>query len=172
MTNISMPIATAKWLIKNTGLTFKQIADFCGIHILEVQGIADGEIHKQIKELNPIERNLVAQEEIDACTTDSTLTLQQSKLYIAKTNIKAAKKYLPLARRKDKQNAIVWVLINYPKIDIKKLAKLLSTNKTAIENIKNRIQTADFSPKSPAELNFCSDEDLVDLIESSTQISL
>lgn len=161
MHNISMPVATAKWLIKNTGLTFTQIADFCNLHILEVQGLADDEVQTNIKPLSPIQRGLLTQEEIERCTNNSDATLELAEFNDVRRIIKPNKKYMSLAKRKDRQNGICWVLVNYPKIDPAKVIKLFKTTKAAINNVKNKIQTdVEIFPQNPVELNLCSEEDL------------
>lgn len=160
-----MPIATAKWLVKNTGLTFKQIANFCNLHILEVQGIADNEIQRHVKELNPVNRGLLTEEEIEKCNNNPNLDLKPNQFYDMRKIIKPPKKYVSLAVRRDKQNGICWVLVNYPNVDLIKLIKLFKTTKTAIKNIKDKFHNdIEIAPRNPIELNLCSEEQLKNLL--------
>ena len=161
-----MPKATAMWLIENTSLTFKQISDFCGLHVLEVQGIADGEVAKGIKAINPIIRGQVTIEEIKKCESDisanMSLSLTAIKL-IKKQNVSNKKrKYIPIVRRQDKPNAIVWLLKNYPKITEVQISKLIGTTKNTIKLIKNKKywNYSNIEAKDPVLLGLCSESDL------------
>ncbi|MFO1130063.1 MAG: cell cycle transcriptional regulator TrcR [Rickettsiales bacterium] len=158
MNQILMPVATAKWLIQNTSLTFEQIANFCNIHELEVQAIADDEAGQNIKPLSPIGSQLT-QEEIDRCTKDSSLTLNKLSLYEGKS--KKGKKYVSALVRKEKAEGICWILRNYPDASEKKIIELFKTTKTAIQTMKNKIAISpDETFRSPVILGLCTKDEL------------
>lgn len=165
-----MPKATAVWLVENTGLTFKQIADFCGIHELEVKGIADGEVASGIMGIDPIISRQLDQAEIERCTKDSNLSLKlkTSAAYesIAKKNKKSAR-YTPIARRQDKPDAIYWVLKNYPDLKDSYIIKLIGTTKTTLETIKDRSHwnMPNIRPRDPVLLGICTQIELDRVIE-------
>lgn len=135
-----MPKATAVWLVTNTALTFEQIADFCIMHPLEVQGIADGEVAIGIIAEDPIVNGQLTQEEIDRCAKDSSARLQITDVnkVLLKINKKKTQKYTPIARRQDKPDAIAWLVKNYPDMSDAKIAKLIGTTKTTVTAIKKK----------------------------------
>lgn len=136
-----MPKATAVWLIQNTSLTFVQIAEFCGIHELEVQCIADGEVASNILGLDPILSKQLTQAEIERCSKNPEAKLQIT-VSVADEFLSPAKKkqskYTPIARRQDKPDAVLWLLKNYPSIDDKTIIKLIGTTKFTISTIRDR----------------------------------
>ena len=117
MSSLLMPKATAVWLIDNTSLSFDQIAHFCSLHILEVQAIADGDVGQGILGFDPILNGQLSQEEIDKCCKDPNLFLQKSSSSLPETKIRTkGPKYIPLARRGDKPDAIAWIVKNHPEV--------------------------------------------------------
>jgi hypothetical protein len=162
-----MPKATAVWLIENTTLTFKQIAMFCGMHELEIKGIADGEVAQGIRGMSPLTDGQLTQEEIDRCQKDSSAKLAMSAKITSETKEKKSKaKYTPIARRQDKPDAILWLVKNYPNILDSKIAKLIGTTKNMIESIRNKEHwnMANIRPRDPVLLGICSQTQLNRLI--------
>ncbi len=131
MTDILMPKATAVWLVDNTSLTFEQIADFCGLHPLEVKGIADGEVAQGIKGADPIAAGQLLREEIDRATADPSYRLKMAppkvKLPEMKT-VKRGPRYTPVSRRQDRPDAIAWFLQNHPEVTDAQISKLLGVS--------------------------------------------
>ena len=153
-----MPKATAVWLVENTKISFKQIADFCNLHELEVKGIADGDIEKGIKAYNPILAGQLTREEIVASSKDSNrpLTLNKKKLHISTRKKKP--RYVPLSKRQDRPNAALWLIKNYPKLSDRQIGKLVGSTKNTVSLIKNNNywNSSNLSPKDPVVFNFCS----------------
>ena len=162
-----MPKATAVWLIENTTLTFKQIAIFCGMHELEIKGIADGEVAQGIRGMNPLHDGELTQEEIDRCQGDPSAILTLSVKASSQLKDKKNKaKYTPIARRQDKPDAILWLVKNYPNVADSKIAKLIGTTKNMIESIRNKEHwnMANMRPRDPVLLGICSQKQLNKLI--------
>jgi len=165
-----MPKATAVWLIDNTILTFKQIADFCGIHELEVKGIADGEVAVGVTADNPIISGQLDKEEIDRCSKNPNLTLQlkETAAYTAlsKSKKKGAK-YTPIARRQDKPDAIFWLIKNFQEIKDSTIKKLIGTTKSTVDAVRNRTHwnMANIRQRDPVLLGICSQTDLDKVVE-------
>ena len=127
-----MPKATAVWLVDNTSLTFLQIAEFCGLHELEIRGIADGEVARGIKGLDPLSTGQLSREELERCSKDSNARLELTKKEKILTPVKKRRpKYTPLSKRKDKPDAISWLIRNHPEIKI-----FLSTNDNKVKVIE------------------------------------
>ena len=167
-----MPRATAVWLIENTSLTFLQIADFCGLHQLEVRSIADGETDSSIVGMNPIENNQLTLEEINRCENDPKQMLNLCYNIADEVNSKKTKsKYTPIAKRHDKPNAVCWILKNHPEISDKDISKLLGTTKSTIESIKLRTHwnIKEIAPVDPVMLGVCSQRELNAMIEKYSQ---
>lgn len=168
MTLPLMPKATAVWLINNTALTFEQISDFCGLHPLEVQGIADGEVAVGIIAENPILNGQLTQEEIDRCSKDpsSKLTITNVNELVLKGSKKKTAKYTPIARRQDKPDAIAWIVKNYPDVADSKIAKLVGTTKSTVVAIraKEHWNYENLRPRDPVLLGLCSQTALNTLI--------
>lgn len=164
-----LPIATAIWLIDHTTLTFKQIAEFCGIHELEVKGIADGEVATGIKGLDPIAGGQLTKEEIERCSKDpnARLILSVSSAYELVSKKKKASKYTPVARRQDKPDAIFWLLKNCPEISDSQIIKLIGTTKSTIGAIKDRTHwnIKNIRPRDPVLLGICTQIELDRLLE-------
>ncbi len=158
MTLPIMPKATAVWLVDNTALSFEQIADFCGMHPLEIQGIADGEVATGIIGTDPIANGQLERAVMEAAEKDS-----KKKLVLAKDAQKYMKKkhkgarYTPVARRADKPDAIAWILKNHPELPDSKTVKLVGTTKNTINAIRERTHwnTNNLRPRDPVLLGLC-----------------
>ena len=158
-----MPKATAVWLVENTSLSFKQIADFCNLHEVEIQGIADGEVAKGIKPYNPIIAGQLSREEIERSSNDVRRSLQLLKKEITiSTKERKKPKYTPLSKRQDRPDAILWLLKNYPKLLDTQIARLIGTTKSTVISIKKRTywNFNNLSAKDPIAINLCSQLDL------------
>lgn len=161
-----MPKATAVWLIENTSLTFDQIADFCGLHRLEVQGIADGEVAKGIAGIDPVTAGQVALDEIKRCEKDANarmrLAPEVAALLKAQQQVKKNSKYTPMARRQDKPDAVAWILKHCPDMTDGQIVKLIGTTKSTIAAVRDRTHwnIANIRPKDPVLLGVCSQTDL------------
>ena len=165
-----MPKATAIWLIDNTTLTFKQIADFCGMHELEVKGIADGEVAVGVIADNPITSGQLDKEEIERCCKDPNAKLQLKLSNAYKTVSKVKKKgakYTPIARRQDKPDAIYWLIKNFPEIKDFTIIKLIGTTKSTVDAVRNRTHwnMANIRQRDPVLLGICSQTDLDKVVE-------
>ncbi len=166
-----MPKATAVWLVENTSLTFEQIADFCGLHMLEVKGIADDDVAQGIKGMDPISSNQLKREEIERGQKDPKymLKLQKSTVVVPKSNKKIRKrpKYVPVSKRQDRPNAIVWLVRNHPELKDAQIIRLVGTTKPTIEKIKERTHTniSNFQPVDPVALGLCTQADLDNEVE-------
>ena len=130
-----MPMATAVWLVENTTLTFKQIADFCNLHEVEVQGIADGEVAKGIKAYNPITSGQLTKEEIELSSKDQDRALKITNTDVEITSDeKKIKKYVPLSKRQDKPDSVLWLIKSYPQLKDSQIAKLVGITKNSLES--------------------------------------
>jgi uncharacterized protein len=140
MSDILMPKATAVWLVDNTGLTFEQIAEFCGLHLLEVKGIADGEVARDIRGTDPLSNGQLTREELDKAEKDPKHRMMQLKSRHAELlkPQKKAPRYTPVSRRQDRPDAIYWFVKNHPEVTDAQISKLLGTTKTTIEQVRNR----------------------------------
>lgn len=158
-----MPKATAVWLIDNTALTFEQIAEFCGLHKLEVQAIADGEIGTGIIGTNPITNQELTAEEIEASEKNPKRALKMSKsdLPQPKTRTKGPR-YTPVAKRADKPNAIAWLLKTHPELTDTQIARLIGTTKPTIQAIRDKTHasTPTLKPQDPILLGLCKRDDM------------
>lgn len=165
MTLPLMPKATAVWLVENTGLTFQQIADFCGMHALEVQGIADGEVAAGIVGVNPITAHQVTAEEIKRCEADDKATIKlagAAQQYITKAKKKKTGRYTPVARRQDKPDAVAWLLKNHPNLTDAQITRLIGTTKSTIKGLRERSHwnISNITPKDPVLLGLCTQTEL------------
>ncbi|MDN5927483.1 MAG: DUF1013 domain-containing protein [Hyphomicrobiales bacterium] len=158
-----MPKATAVWLVDNTALTFEQIAQFCGLHPLEVRAIADGEAAQGIKGLDPVMNGQLTREEIAAAETDSErkLKLSEPKVRVPESKRKGPR-YTPLSKRQDRPNAILWLVRNHPELKDAQISRLVGTTKSTIEQIRERTHwnSANLQPLDPVTLGLCSQIDL------------
>ncbi len=170
MTQPLMPKATAVWLIEKTSLTFEQVADFVGMHPLEVQAIADGEVAQGIIGYDPVLNGQLTREEIARCEADSSARLQISanSLPIPKSRGKGAK-YTPVSKRNDRPDAIAWVLRHYPHLTDVAVGKLLGTTKETIAKVRDRTHwnSANIKPRDPVILGLCSQGDLNAAIQAA-----
>jgi hypothetical protein len=164
-----LPKATAIWLIDNTTLTFKQIANFCGIHELEVKGIADGEVASGILGLDPVGNGQLTKEEIERCSKDSNanLRISSSTADAIMSKKKKQSKYTPIARRQDKPDAIYWLLKTAPTILDNQIIKLIGTTKSTIEAIKDRSHwnMKNITARDPVLLGLCTQTELDKILE-------
>ena len=160
-----MPKAVAVWLIDNTSLTFDQIAKFCNLHQLEVKSIADGEIAVGVAGCNPITMGQITKEELDLCEKDKTripkMLIHSYKLKKSSSRRKAAK-YTPIARRRDKPDAICWILKCCPEMQDSQIARLIGTTKNTISAIRSKKHwnMSNIKPRDPVLLGLCSQSDL------------
>ena len=160
-----MPKATAVWLVENTSLSFEQIAEFCGLHVLEVKGIADGDVAQGIKGLDPVTSNQLTREEIAAAEKDAShkLKLAEPKVVIPETTTtKRGPRYTPVSRRHDRPNAVLWLLRNHPELKTSQIMRLVGTTKPTIAQIKDRTHwnSPNLVPQDPVTLGLCSQTDL------------
>ena len=163
-----MPMATAIWLVENTTLTFKQIADFCNLHEVEVQGIADGEVAKGIIAYNPIISGQLTKEEIELSSEDQNrpLKLTNSDVEIT-TDEKKIKKYVPLSRRQDKPDSVLWLIKNYSQLKDSQIAKLVGITKNSVVSIRNKSywNYNSLNAKDPVAMGLFTQKDLLSAIE-------
>ena len=165
-----MPMATAVWLVENTTLTFKQIANFCNLHEVEIQGIADGEVAKGIKAYNPIISGQLSREEIELSSKDNDRPLQIKSSDIEITNTeKKTKKYIPLSKRQDKPDSALWLIKHHSLLKDSQIAKLVGVTKASVTAIKNKSywNYNNLNPKDPVALGLFSQKDLVEAIEKA-----
>ena len=171
MTNAPlMPMATAVWLVENTTLTFKQIADFCNLHEVEVQGIADGEVAKGIKAYNPIISGQLSREEIELSSKDQSRPLEIKNTDIEISNSeKKIKKYVPLSKRQDKPDSALWLLRQHNILKDSQIAKLVGITKNSVTLIRNKSywNYNNLNPKDPVALNLFTQKDLVNALEKA-----
>lgn len=155
-----MPKATAVWLLDNTTLTFEQVGDFCGMHPLEIQGIADGEVATGIIGQNPMDTQELTKEEIEKGEADENYRLQMCEKAMQHLKMNKSKKgarYTPIARRQDKPEAIAFIIKNHPYIPDSQIVKLIGTTKKTIDSIRERSHwnIANIKPKDPVLLGLC-----------------
>ncbi|AGF76408.1 DUF1013 domain-containing protein [Bartonella vinsonii] len=162
-TQLLMPKATAVWLVDNTALSFDQIAEFCKLHVLEVKAIADGEAAHGIKGLNPINSGQLTRSEIARVEADKNarLKISESRVHIPEKRRKGAR-YIPLSRRQDRPNGILWLVTNHPELKDAQIARLIGTTKATIEQIRHRTHwnSANLVSLDPVGLGLCSQIDL------------
>jgi uncharacterized protein len=159
-----MPKATAVWLVDNTSLTFEQIAEFCGLHVLEVKGIADGDVAHGIKGMDPISSGQLSREEIAAAEEDPShrLKLSEPKVEVPEVKTKRGPRYTPVSRRQDRPNAILWLLRNHPELKDSQIMRLVGTTKPTIVAIRERSHwnSPNLQAQDPVTLGLCSQIDL------------
>ena len=162
-----MPLATAVWLVENTTLTFKQIANFCNLHEVEVQGIADGEVAKGIKAYNPIISGQLSRDEIDLSSKDEArpLKIKSSDIEISNSE-KKIKKYIPLSKRQDKPDSALWLLKQHNILKDSQIAKLVGITKNSVSSIRNKSywNYNNLNPKDPVALNLFSQKNLIEAL--------
>ena len=168
MSDLLMPKATAVWLIDNTSLTFMQIADFCALHELEVQAIADGDVGAGIQGYNPVLNRQLTSEEVKRCEDDPSAKLKRNRTALPEPTTRTkGPRYVPLARRGDKPDAIAWIVRNHPEIKDSQISKLIGTTKNTITKIRERTHwnIANISAKHPVVLGLCSQHDIDSILE-------
>ena len=165
-----MPKATAVWLVENTSLTFEQIADFCDLHALEVQGIADDEVAIGIQGLDPIVRNQLTREEIDRCAADPSARLKLA-VHDLPQPLKRTKcpRYTPVAKRQDKPDGVAWLARHHPELKNSQIARLIGTTKNTIEAVRERTHwnSSNIRPRDPVLLGLCNQGDLNPAVEKA-----
>ena len=165
-----MPMATAVWLVENTSLTFKQIANFCKLHEVEVQGIADGEVAKGIVGYNPIMSGQLTNEEIILSSKDEnrSLNIIDEEVEI-KSEENKIKKYIPLSKRQDKPDSALWLLKQHSILKDSQIAKLVGITKNSVTSIRNKSywNYNNLNPKDPVALNLFTQKDLVQALEKA-----
>lgn len=169
-----MPKATAKWLVENTALTFDQIADFCQMHPLEIQGIADGEVAATIQPNDPVKSGDVTQEEIKRCEGDDKLRLKMNASAIEFMNSKRkGSRYTPVARRQDKPDSVAWLLKHHPELADAQIVKLIGTTKKTIEAIRDRSHwnVNNLNPRDPVLVGLCTQTALNNAVEKAQKKS-
>jgi uncharacterized protein len=171
MSNIPlMPMATAVWLVENTTLTFKQIAVFCNLHEVEVQGIADGEVAKGIKAYNPIISGQLTREEIELSSKDENrnLLIKNMDIEISSSD-KKIKKYIPLSKRQDKPDSALWLIKQHPQLKDSQIAKLVGITKNSVTSVRNKSywNYNNLNPKDPVAMSLFTQKDLIEAIEKA-----
>ena len=165
-----MPMATAVWLVENTSLTFRQIANFCKLHEVEIQGIADGEVGKGIKAYNPIISGQLSREEIELSSKDENRPLQIKNNDIEISNSeKKIKKYIPLSKRQDKPDSALWLIKHHPQLKDSQIAKLVGVTKNSVTSIRNKSywNYNNLNSKDPVAMNLFTQKDLVLAVEKA-----
>ena len=165
-----MPMATAVWLVENTTLTFKQIANFCNMHEVEIQGIADGEVAKGIKAYNPIIAGQLSREEIELSSKDESRPLKINNTDVEISNDeKKIKKYIPLSKRQDKPDSALWLIKQHNILKDSQIAKLVGITKNSVTSIRNKSywNYNNLNPKDPIALNLFTQKDLLDAIQKA-----
>ena len=173
MTDILMPKATAVWLVDNSSLTFEQIADFCGLHPLEVKGIADGEVARDIRGADPISNGQLTREELDRAQADPKYRMKAQKSRHAEM-LKPPRKgprYTPVSRRQDRPDAIAWFVRNHPEVSDAQISKTLGTTKATIDQVRNRTHwnAANVKPVDPVSLGLVTQLELDALVKKAAE---
>ena len=166
-----MPKATAVWLVENTKISFKQIADFCNLHELEVKGIADGDVAKGIKAYNPILAGQLTRDEIEASSKDNNRPLVLNKKNLDINDEKRKQKYIPLSKRQDRPNAALWLIKNYPQLKDGQIGKLVGSTKNTVSLIRNNNywNSSNLSAKDPVVSNQCSQIDIQKAVDKANR---
>ncbi len=166
-----MPKATAVWLIDKTALTFTQIAEFCGMHPLEVQAIADGEVAQGIVGYDPVANNQVTASEISRCEADDSARLKLLPPANPPPKKGRGARYTPVAKRNDRPDAIAFVLRNFPQLSEAQVVKLLGTTKDTIQKVRERSHwnSSNIKPRDPVILGLCSQTDLNAMVNSANE---
>ena len=171
MSNVPlMPMATAIWLVENTTLTFKQIANFCNLHEVEIQGIADGEVANGIIAYNPIMSGQLTREEIELSSKDEGRALQIKNVDIEVSGSdKKIKKYIPLSKRQDKPDSALWLIKHHTLLKDSQVAKLVGITRNSVTSIRNKSywNYNNLNPKDPVAMNLFTQKDLIEAIEKA-----
>jgi hypothetical protein len=171
MTLPLMPKATAVWLIEKTALTFTQIADFCGMHPLEVQAIADGEVAQGIVGYDPVANSQLTMAEIRRCEADPNLRLQLLPTAMPLPKRSRGARYTPVAKRNDRPDGIAFLLRNFPQLTEAQIAKLMGTTKETIQKVRDRTHwnSPNIKPRDPVILGLCSQTDLNTMVNQANE---
>ena len=164
-----MPKATAVWLVENTKISFKQIAAFCDLHELEVKGIADGDVAKGIKAYNPILAGQLTREEIEESSKDVNRPLVLNKKVLDIKSENKSNKYIPLSKREDRPQAVLWLTRNYPQLSDGQIVKLVGSTKKTVDLIRNKRywNSSNLSPKDPVVSSLCNQADIKNAIDKA-----
>ena len=166
-----MPKATAVWLVENTKISFKQIANFCALHELEVKGIADGDVAKGIKAYNPILAGQLTRDEIESCSQDINrqLKLNNKNLEINLKSEKKSNRYIPLSKRQDRPEAVLWLTRNFTQLSDSQIVKLVGSTKKTVSAIRNKNywNSSNLSPKDPVVSNLCTQIDIQNAVDKA-----
>ena len=171
MTNgLLMPLATAVWLVENTTLTFKQIANFCNLHEVEIQGIEDVEVAKGIKPYNPIISGQLSREEIELSAKDESrpLNIKSNDIEISGEE-KKIKKYIPMSKRQDKPDSALWLIKQHSQLKDSQIAKLVGITKNSVTSIRNKSywNYNNLNPKDPVAMSLFTQKDLIMALEKA-----
>lgn len=176
MSKILMPKATAVWLIDNTVMTFEQISAFCDLHILEVKGIADGDVAAGIRGADPISNGQVTRAEIEKAEKDPSynmvaVSFNHNPIPTTKAKKRRGPRYTPLSRRQDRPDAIAWIVRNHPEVSDPQISKLIGTTKPTIKSIRDRThwKTSTINPTDPVSLGLCSQMDLDEAVKIAAE---
>ena len=167
-----MPKATAVWLVENTALSFEQIAEFCGMHPLEIQGIADGEVAVGIVGLDPVANGQLTREQLDACEKVKSLRLELVKTELPEPASRAkGARYTPVSKRQDRPDAIAWLLRHHADIGDAQIARLIGTTKSTIQKVRDRTHwdMANIKPRNPVALGLCSQDQLDEAVNRANR---
>ena len=163
-----MPKATAVWLVENTSLTFEQIAEYCGLHHLEVQAIADDEVAIGMHGSDPIAAGELTQDELDRCAADPTARLQPATPRIPEVRARPkGARYTPVSKRQDRPDAIAWLVKNYPELSDAQISRLIGTTKPTINAVRDRTHwnSSNIKPQNPVGLGLCSGAELEKVVD-------
>ncbi|MDR1475870.1 MAG: DUF1013 domain-containing protein [Holosporales bacterium] len=166
-----MPKATAIWLLENTSLTFAQISEFSGLHILEIESLANGSMDSRMKGFDPISSSQLTLDEIRRCEANPELRLIMKPSQLIARPQKLMRKYTPRAKRQDRPDAILWILKYYPEFSEQDICTLLGTTKPMIKSIKNKTHKdiANLKPRSPVSLGLCTEAELGFVISKASR---
>jgi len=169
-----MPKATAVWLVENTKISFKQIAVFCDLHELEVKGIADGDVAKGIKAYNPILAGQLTREEIEQASMDVNKSLTLNKKILDIKSEKRINTYIPLSKREDRPQAVLWLTKNYPQLSDGQIVKLVGSTKNTVSLIRNKRHwnSSNLTPKDPVVSNLCTQADIKNAVDKADRKSV
>lgn len=167
MTQLLMPMATAVWLVDNTGLTFTQIAELCGIHELEVQGIADGTVGMNIVGQDPTASGQLTKEEIERCQNDPSARLKLEEDDVQAVTRTKGPRYTPVSKRQDKPDAIAWLVRHHPELSDLQISRLVGTTKPTIQAIRERSHwnIQNIHPHDPVGLGLCKQMELDEAVQ-------
>ena len=169
-----MPKATAVWLVENTKISFRQIADFCELHELEIKGIADGDVAKGIKAYNPILAGQLTREEIEASSKDINRPLTLNKKVLDIKSETKINRYIPLSKRQDRPEAVLWLTKNYPQLSDGQIVKLVGSTKKTVSLIRKKSywNSSNLSPKDPVVSNLCSQVEIKNAVDKAERLAI